>query len=531
MKRKLTGLLAALLSAALLLPSAALAHEAAGSEDEFFETIETREERLSASSADLASNAELFAGYISGHFFAAAGTGGNAPISLEDPAGSRLTGTARRLYDLLKDKVTALAKQGGSAVFTFDAAQLGLKTTWTPQELTDAGFSIPHDKAEVNELFAKILTREGFHLDNAAINAVKNALLADCPFDLYWFDKTAGLLTGMNGGYKYDAGFYIDLQYSFAFSVAEGYRAPESTEKAPVVTSDVARVDEAARNAAAIVAKYQGESDYIKLSGYKSEICELTDYNYEAAEGSVAYGDPWQLIWVFDGDPETTVVCEGYSKAFQFLCDLSDFQAADCYTVSGLMGGGTGGGPNGSPGPHMWNIVRIGGKNYLADVTNSDQGSVGQDGGLFLAGAAVYAESEPAGYVVALKGGQNIYYWYEVDGSMDATWGSELLILSEESYVPDSSPEEPTDPEQNVIETPVWKADGTLSVSVSVNRPAYLLAAAYDRQWRLMDVLSVPLDSAGQHSHSFTLPAGAEYVKTLAAGQTGWAPLCASKLA
>lgn len=77
----------------------------------------------------------------------------------------------------------------------------------------------------------------------------------------------------------------------------------------------------------------------------------------------------------FDGDDSTNVVCEGYSKAFQYLCDLSDIT---CYTVTGMMNGGTG------EGPHMWNIVANNGKYYMADITNSDEGTVGEDGGLFL---------------------------------------------------------------------------------------------------------------------------------------------------
>ena len=42
------------------------------------------------------------------------------------------------------------------------------------------------------------------------------------------------------------------------------------------------------------------------------------------------------------------------------------------------MSGGTG------AGPHMWNIVANNGKYYLADITNSDEGTVGAGGGLFL---------------------------------------------------------------------------------------------------------------------------------------------------
>ena len=95
------------------------------------------------------------------------------------------------------------------------------------------------------------------------------------------------------------------------------------------------------------------------------------------------YGNPWQVIYVFDNNPLTNVVCEGYAKAFQLLCNLSNFENASvkCYTVTGEMAGGTG------SGGHMWNIVTMDdGLNYIVDITNSDTGSVGQDGKLFMAG-------------------------------------------------------------------------------------------------------------------------------------------------
>ena len=130
----------------------------------------------------------------------------------------------------------------------------------------------------------------------------------------------------------------------------------------------------AAENARMIVKEFQGYTETEKLYGYKEMICYLTSYNDDVTEDD-EYGDPWQLIYVFDGDDSTNVVCEGYSKAFQYLCDLSDIT---CYTVTGIMNGGTG------EGPHMWNIVANNGKYYMADITNSDEGTVGEDGGLFL---------------------------------------------------------------------------------------------------------------------------------------------------
>ena len=101
-----------------------------------------------------------------------------------------------------------------------------------------------------------------------------------------------------------------------------------------------------------IVKEFQDFTETEKLYGYKETICYLTSYNDDVTEAD-EYGDPWQLIYVFDGDDSTNVVCEGYSKAFQYLCDLSDIT---CYTVTGMMDGGTG------EGPHMWNVVANNGR-------------------------------------------------------------------------------------------------------------------------------------------------------------------------
>ena len=62
----------------------------------------------------------------------------------------------------------------------------------------------------------------------------------------------------------------------------------------------------------------------------------------------------------------TKVVCEGYSKAFKYLCDLSDFDG-EVYVelMSGTIPAGN----------HMWNAVRMpDGRCYLVDLTNSDGG-------------------------------------------------------------------------------------------------------------------------------------------------------------
>ena len=53
-------------------------------------------------------------------------------------------------------------------------------------------------------------------------------------------------------------------------------------------------------------------------------------------------------------------VCEGFAKAFKYLCDSV---GVPCMEVSGEANGG------GKIGPHSWNIVRIGSRYYHVDVT------------------------------------------------------------------------------------------------------------------------------------------------------------------
>ena len=90
-------------------------------------------------------------------------------------------------------------------------------------------------------------------------------------------------------------------------------------------------------NAGEIVERHRDKSDYDKLAAYRDEICRLVSYDYEAAESEATiFGDPWQMVYVFDLDPSTNVVCEGYAKAFKYLCDLSRFDGdAACRIAAG----------------------------------------------------------------------------------------------------------------------------------------------------------------------------------------------------
>ena len=129
------------------------------------------------------------------------------------------------------------------------------------------------------------------------------------------------------------------------------------------------------------------------------------------------------LIWVFDGNPSTKVVCEGYAKAFQYLCDLSVFESGTvCYTVTGVMGDGV------NSENHMWNIVTLNGENYLVDVTNCDTGGVGSDGSLFL--AKPKSGTVKTGYTFLNSKKRSVMYAYDSDSK--SLLGKSILKLNDE---------------------------------------------------------------------------------------------------
>ena len=271
-------------------------------------------------------------------------------------------------------------------------------------------------------------------------NALLSKVLANMPYELYWFDKTNGM--PISYGIEADENTVTIPYIVVGFCVADAYR---DTTKYLVDDEDKIVKDEdgnpipdytaidtaktgvaktAAATAAQVVAENQGKGTYSKLVAYREYITKAVDYNSDAAyTANYPYGDPWQLIYVFDGDPKTNVVCEGYSKAFKYLCDLtwtgSDPEVA-CYLPTGTMDGGA----------HMWNIVSIGGVNYLTDITNCDSGTIGAPDQLFLCGVRGGVDS---GYIADLTGNTTTVYFY--DDETLALYDKEL-VLSAAKYSP-----------------------------------------------------------------------------------------------
>lgn len=294
--------------------------------------------------------------------------------------------------------------------------------------------------AKIDELFGADVNHD----------ALLSKLLANMPYELYWFDKTNGM--AISYGIEADENTVTIPYIVVGFCVADAYRdttkyvvnekgeqiLDEDNNPVPdytaVDTAKTGAATAAAATAAQVVAENQGKGTYSKLVAYREYITKAVDYNFAAADenNGYAYGDPWQLIYVFDGDPKTNVVCEGYSKAFKYLCDLT-WTGSDpevkCYLAVGKM----------DSEDHMWNIVSIGGVNYLTDITNCDSGlddegnqiqMIGYPDQLFLCGVRGGVDS---GYIADLTGNTTTVYFY--DDEMLALYDKEL-VLSATKYSP-----------------------------------------------------------------------------------------------
>ena len=332
---------------------------------------------------ELPSNEELFDAYVWSVLY------DDEVATYGTVAKEHLSETGKILYEDLKGKISGIAENGGSTEFTFTASEYPYST-----------------EAD--------LVKE--------VKAVLQALLSDCPYEFYWYDKTVGMQYGW---------YSTNSLASINLTVAGAYRASGTENTYKVDSAKATAAANVKAKANAIVATYKGQSAYARLKGYKDEICKLVSYNDAAAKPGYTggYGDPWQLIYVFDGDDTTNVVCEGYAKAFQYLCDLDG--GLTCYIVTGTMDGGG----------HMWNVVTLGGNNYIVDVTNCDEGnttgsySVGWQYKLFLAGA----EENEAGKQYTAKFEnfgkmQNVIYAYDEDTI--STYSPEELKIASSNYEP-----------------------------------------------------------------------------------------------
>ena len=407
-------------------------------------SVMTEGQEVIPESIDGASSDDLFAEFVEKSFNGEPIRTPSLKKSKTRTVGSKLTGVDRVIYDTIAACLPQIAAgERASTVFEIPIEELGLsQTAWTAAELgVDSIWTLDENgNVALDENGYASISDEAANAAAAKadynLKAILRALIADHPYHLYWYEKTQSTRStgfSMSAGYDNAAGEYVlslEGSLSFSFPVADEYAAGQYTVDTAIGKS----VQTSVANANAIVSKYSSSSDYDKLLGYKNEICDLVSYNDEAAGGGVSFGNPWQMIWVFDEDPSTNVVCEGYSKAFKYLCDQTDFNLdINCITATGTMDGGTG------EGAHMWNIVNMrDGQNYLVDVTNCDEGTIGASDELFMAG--YYSGTVDSQYVFRCDHGQtssDIIYVYNDETHSNYDIGS--LTIADHKYSKDNA--------------------------------------------------------------------------------------------
>ena len=366
------------------------------------ELPETAEFELSVPSVDTADSDELLTQYI------------------EMEAGAKMTGTPAKDAQgtdsgIVRKNARLAARRSvlnSSEQIMFDGIKEGVTG------IADGSTDSP--------IFAIKMTAAEYQACN--FDKVINALLTDLPYEMYWCNKTEGALR------EYDK---ENNEAIVRFAVSADYRTSEVLFTHPYTDSNgveqvftVHRADRsktgaasaAVSNAKKIVAENAALSDLDKLNKYRQTICSLTSYDKTITSGT-EYGDPWQLIYVFDNDPATEVVCEGYSKAFQLLCNMSSFSndTIECYTITGAFAG-----RSGTEG-HMWNVLHMDdGRNYIADITNCDTGNAGSPDLLFLRGCT--GGSVESGYVYL----SSLRYIYDSDAL--SIYSTSELEMSDSDY-------------------------------------------------------------------------------------------------
>ena len=303
---------------------------------------------------------------------------GELPTEIEiddtDNAGAtryakKLSGMDLTLYKLLGKKIAAVANGSlTSTIISFSISDMGLKSEYTAAELGVSGNLYNFTTGQFTDECINAVQ----HKFAITPSKIIYGLLEDCPYEMYWFDKTYGydVDTIQIQVVKRSGKQYLQLlgSYTFKLPVAKEYSYAGRTGTF-VMGATPAKVKTAITNANNILKKYESHNDFYKMLGYKNEIGLLNTYNMAAVDENWDYGNAWQLIWVFDGDKSTNVVCEGYAKAFRYLCDRTKFADPEvyCTCVTGEVS------HDGEGGGHMWNIVHMGnGKNYLVDPTWCD---------------------------------------------------------------------------------------------------------------------------------------------------------------
>jgi hypothetical protein len=314
----------------------------------------------------------------------------NIPTSSKEYAANGLTSRGKLVYDATKKMLLRVTNgyqdRAVAEISVNDFIGNEGKSEWT---VSDFGFSeddIVDSDGKLTSAAKDVFANE-LGMENDFMSAF-SALVYDYPYEMFWYGPAynEGQISSIEfdvTGVKIENGIvcFDDAVLQVEIVVAKSYRKSNG-DNYDVDTNKISDAVKSLNYAKQIVNGAKAMSDYDKLYYYAKTIADSNEYNYEAANSLISgdmstivdFYDPWQIAYVFDKNPDTRFVCEGYAKAFKYLCDLTDFDSDEisCITVNGTLYAA------GQAVPHMYNIVHMDdGRNYLVDVTTCDQDGYG----------------------------------------------------------------------------------------------------------------------------------------------------------
>lgn len=234
----------------------------------------------------------------------------------------------------------AIAIVVGRNLFIDTSAELSDKP---PAEITDIGSPYKFYFDDLNnvekEVYNRIITKiygmpEKIRIPFITLeqlDKVFTAILCDNP-DLFFVARTCTIRTTLTGT-------YCRVDYILT---------PEEYE------AQKAQLDEVCGK---VLRNLEGVNDpwkkELKIHDYIVENCK-----YNLVEGDLTYSSAYGAL--VNGE----AACEGYAKAAKLLFDKAGIESG---VVSGIVDD-----PNGNPGNHMWNVVKIGDDFYHLDCTWND---------------------------------------------------------------------------------------------------------------------------------------------------------------
>lgn len=196
-----------------------------------------------------------------------------------------------------------------------------------------------------------------YKMTKSQMEKIYFALEADY-LDFFWLDDTVGLETKGNTVVSW----YIMVEPDYILP-ATRKAARENMKKG--IQPFLEKIDNAKAAGA-------GEMELELL--IHDMIIEEVDYAYNAFGNPQTASYAHSIVGVFDGISSTDVVCEGYAKAFQYLCNYAGLESI--YAVGWSTSDGYSGG-------HAWNMIKINGKWYNIDVTWDDANGTEYDGYIY----------------------------------------------------------------------------------------------------------------------------------------------------